>query len=102
MNLRPVLSKQTDDICMTRLQKLFANTHKQYGFRPKHSTAHQLLGIVEFIYDGFENLVMIIVLFFDAMKALYTVSQHLQTDKYKHRFDFPTPLMFLIHFLLNV
>jgi len=42
---------------------------EQFGFRPKHSTAHQLLRVIEYICEARMNNYVTIALFLDVSKA---------------------------------
>lgn len=59
-NYRPVslllaISKLTEHIFLSRLVTFLPDIPEQFGFRPKHSTSHQLLRVVECIMDAFNN-----------------------------------------------
>lgn len=55
MSLLSALSKVTEHISLIRLQKFVPDITKQFRFRRKHSTVHQLLRVVEYIHDGIDN-----------------------------------------------
>lgn len=77
-NYRPIsllssLSKLAEQVIYTRIQD-FLNTHnilipEQFGFRPKHSTTHQLLRVVEFVASGFQDRKHTGAIFLDIAKA---------------------------------
>lgn len=69
VSLLPVLSKLTEHIFVTRLQQFYTDTFEEFGFRLKHYTVHQLLTVVESIYDGFDSSEIASTLFIDIAKA---------------------------------
>lgn len=66
------LSKLTKHIFLTHLQNFLLDTPEQFGFRPIHSTAHQLLRVVEYIYDGIDNCEYVSSVFMDVANAFDT------------------------------
>lgn len=57
---------------MTRFQQFYMDTPEQFSFGPKHSTEHQLLSVLQFIHDEFDNSEMVGTLFIDVAKAFDT------------------------------
>lgn len=77
-NYRPVsllscLGKVCERIVQTRLQRSVQDLNliqdEQFGFRPKHSTVHQVLRLVEYVTDGFNRKQSTAAVFFDVAKA---------------------------------
>lgn len=77
-NYRPIsllscLSKVLEKVVLSRL-KDFVDRHdllipQQFGFRPKHSTTHQLLRVTNHIREGLKNQKSTGVIFLDIAKA---------------------------------
>ncbi|GFT59830.1 RNA-directed DNA polymerase from mobile element jockey [Trichonephila clavipes] len=59
ISLLPVLSKITEKLILTRLNSHLTENNilisQQHGFRPRLSTSHQLLRVVEYIKTGFKD-----------------------------------------------
>ncbi|XP_071052908.1 uncharacterized protein [Onthophagus taurus] len=77
-NYRPIsllscLGKVCERVVQTRLQISVQDLNliqdEQFGFRPKHSTVHQVLRLVEHITDGFNRNQSTCAVFFDVAKA---------------------------------
>lgn len=73
ISLLPCLGKVCERIVQTRLQRSVQDLNliqdEQFGFRPKHSTVHQVLRLVEYIADGFNRNQSTAAVFFDVAKA---------------------------------
>ncbi|GBO44389.1 putative RNA-directed DNA polymerase from transposon X-element [Araneus ventricosus] len=73
ISLLPTLSKVTEHFILTQLNEHLSNNNilipYQFGFKPKHSTTHQLLRVVEYITSGFENRFSTGAVFLDIQKA---------------------------------
>lgn len=104
-NYRPIsllssLSKLIEHVICTRLTS-FLNTHNiinnsQFGFRAQHSTTHQLLRVVELIYDGFENCMHTGAVFFDIEKV-FDKAWHSGLNYKLIKYKLPTVMILLIH-----
>ncbi|GFR33671.1 probable RNA-directed DNA polymerase from transposon BS [Trichonephila clavata] len=73
ISLLPVLSKIAEKIILARLNDHLDN-HKilipeQHGFRPRLSTSHQLLRVVEFIKEANDRNQCTAAVFLDIQKA---------------------------------
>lgn len=77
-NYRPIsllscLGKVCERVVQTRLQRSVRDLKliqdEQFGFRPKHSTVHQVLRLVEHITEGFNRKQSTCAVFFDVAKA---------------------------------
>ncbi|GFU90599.1 RNA-directed DNA polymerase from mobile element jockey [Trichonephila clavipes] len=59
ISLLPILSKLAEKIISTRLNAFLESENilvpEQHGFRPRLSTSHQLLRVVEYIKDAFDR-----------------------------------------------
>ena len=73
ISLLPTLSKITEKIILKRLNVHLSENDviipEQFGFRPKHSTTHQLLRVVEYISSGLNNKTPTAAIFLDIQKA---------------------------------
>lgn len=73
ISLLPSLSKLLEKLILKRLIKFMTNTHvipdTQFGFRPNHSTTHQILRLTEYIAQGFHAKQHTIAIFLDITKA---------------------------------
>lgn len=73
ISLIPVLAKVMEKLILKRILKYmneisFIPPH-QFGFKPKHSTTHQLLRITELIYKNFEQKKHTLAVFLDITQA---------------------------------
>ncbi|GFR12534.1 probable RNA-directed DNA polymerase from transposon X-element [Trichonephila clavata] len=79
ISLLPVLSKIAEKIIQTRLkdhlEKFNILIPEQHGFRPRLSTTHQLLRVVEFIKEANDRNQCTAAVFFDIQKAFDRVWQ---------------------------
>lgn len=108
-NYRPIsllcsLSKIAERIFHTRLQNFITLNDimnpEQFGFRPQHSTTHQLLRVIENASEGLQNRMHVGAIFLDVAKAF---------DKLWHtgliykmiRLNFPHNLIKLTHNYLS-
>ncbi|GFW76671.1 probable RNA-directed DNA polymerase from transposon X-element [Trichonephila clavipes] len=73
ISLLPVLSKITEKLILTRLNSHLNENNilisQQHGFRPRLSTSHQLLRVVEYIKTGFKDKKYTGAIFLDIQKA---------------------------------
>ncbi|GFU63032.1 probable RNA-directed DNA polymerase from transposon X-element [Trichonephila clavipes] len=73
ISLLPVLSKLAEKIILARLNDYLEREKilipEQHGFRPRLSTSHQLLRVVEFIKEGNNNDECTAAVFLDIQKA---------------------------------
>lgn len=73
ISLLPCLGKVCERVVQTRLQRSVQDLNliqdEQFGFRPKHSTVHQVLRLVEYITEGFNRRQSTAAVFFDVAKA---------------------------------
>ncbi|GFT98246.1 probable RNA-directed DNA polymerase from transposon X-element [Trichonephila clavipes] len=73
ISLLPILSKLAEKIISTRLNAFLENENilvpEQHGFRPRLSTSHQLLRVVEYIKDAFDRNQHVAAVFLDIQKA---------------------------------
>lgn len=67
------LSKVVERVVQRRLNTHFNENNtiitEQFGFRPKHSTTHQLLCVIDFAAEGLKNNLHVGALFLDVAKA---------------------------------
>ncbi|GFV59447.1 putative RNA-directed DNA polymerase from transposon X-element, partial [Trichonephila clavipes] len=74
ISLLPVLSKLAEKIILARLNDYLEREKilipEQHGFRPRLSTSHQLLRVVEFIKEGNNNDECTAAVFLDIQKLL--------------------------------
>ena len=89
VSLLPAFGKITEHIFLLRLQRLYTDMPQQFGFRPKHSTSHQQLQVIVYIYDAFDNFELVGALFLDVAKAFDTV-WHSGLVYKKIKMKFPT------------
>jgi hypothetical protein len=82
LNYRPIsllsnVGKVLEKVILTRLVRATNENHvlldEQFGFRPKHSTADQLIHVTEFISQGINQKESTGAIFLDVAKALDTV-----------------------------
>ncbi|GFY34143.1 probable RNA-directed DNA polymerase from transposon X-element [Trichonephila clavipes] len=73
ISLLPILSKLAEKIISTRLNAFLENENilvpEQHGFRPRLSTSHQQLRVVEYIKDAFDRNQHVAAVFLDIQKA---------------------------------
>ncbi|GFQ83750.1 RNA-directed DNA polymerase from mobile element jockey [Trichonephila clavata] len=73
ISLLPVLSKLAERIILARLNDYLESQSilipEQYGFRPRHSTTHQLLRVFEFIKEANDKNQNTATVFLDIQKA---------------------------------
>ncbi|GFY79056.1 probable RNA-directed DNA polymerase from transposon X-element, partial [Trichonephila inaurata madagascariensis] len=73
ISLLPVLSKIAEKVIQARLNDFLEKENilipEQHGFRPRLSTTHQLLRVVEFIKEGNNNNQCTAAVFLDIQKA---------------------------------
>ncbi|GFW01869.1 uncharacterized protein TNCV_3028401 [Trichonephila clavipes] len=73
INLLPVLSKLAEKVILARLNDHLERENilipEQHGFRPRLSTSHQLLRVVEFIKEGNNKDECTAAVFLDIQKA---------------------------------
>ncbi|GFX58417.1 RNA-directed DNA polymerase from mobile element jockey [Trichonephila clavipes] len=75
ISLLPILSKLAEKIISTRLnaflesENILARVPEQHGFRPRLSTSHQLLRVVEYIKDAIDRNQHVAAVFLDIQKA---------------------------------
>ncbi|GFS80303.1 probable RNA-directed DNA polymerase from transposon X-element [Trichonephila clavipes] len=73
ISLLPILSKLAEKIISTRLNDYLENENilvpEQHGFRPRLSTTHQLLRVVEYIKEGINRNQYTAAVFLDIQKA---------------------------------
>ncbi|GBN05578.1 RNA-directed DNA polymerase from mobile element jockey [Araneus ventricosus] len=79
ISLLPSISKIAEHLILTRLNNHLNENNtlipEQFGFRPKLSTTHQLIRVVEFITEGFSNNQKTGAVFLDIQKAFDRVWQ---------------------------
>ncbi|GFV52479.1 probable RNA-directed DNA polymerase from transposon X-element [Trichonephila clavipes] len=73
ISLLPILSKLADKIISTRLNDFLESENilvqEQHGFRPRLSTNHQILRVVEYIKDGIDRNQYTVAVFLDIQKS---------------------------------
>ncbi|GFW07268.1 probable RNA-directed DNA polymerase from transposon X-element [Trichonephila clavipes] len=73
ISLLPILSKLAEKIISTRLNAFLESENilvpEQRGFRPRLSTSHQLLRVVEYIKDATDRNQYVAAVFLDIQKA---------------------------------
>ncbi|GFS91616.1 probable RNA-directed DNA polymerase from transposon X-element [Trichonephila clavipes] len=73
ISLLPILSKLAEKIISTRLNEFLESENilvpEQHGFRPRLSTSHQLLRVVEYIKDAIDRNQHDAAVFLDIQKA---------------------------------
>lgn len=58
---------------MIRLQKFYTDNPEKFSYKHKHSTAHQILTVVELIHDRFDYSKIVGILFIDIAKVFDTI-----------------------------
>ncbi|GFX63918.1 probable RNA-directed DNA polymerase from transposon X-element [Trichonephila clavipes] len=100
ISLLPVLSKLAEKIILARLNDYLEREKilipEQHGFRPRLSTSHQLLRVVEFIKEGNNNDECTAAVFLDIQKAFDRV-WHIGLLFKLITYKIPPPLIFLIN-----
>ncbi|GFT09984.1 RNA-directed DNA polymerase from mobile element jockey [Trichonephila clavipes] len=87
ISLLPILSKLAEKIISARLNDYLERnnilTPEQHGFRPRLSTSHQLLRVVEYIKDAIDRNQYSAAVFLDIQKAFDSLAHWppLQTNK---------------------
>ena len=85
ISVLPCLSKIFERIMYNRLYSFYRQNKilngKQYEFMDHHSTDHELVDLVESIFDLFNPTKHKIGLFANLMKAFYTLDQDILTLK---------------------
>ncbi|GFW28579.1 probable RNA-directed DNA polymerase from transposon X-element [Trichonephila clavipes] len=105
ISLLPVLSKITEKLILTRLNSHLTENNilisQQHGFRPRVSTSHQLLRVVEYIKTGFKDKKYTGAIFLDIQKAFDRV-WHVGLLYKLIKINTPPPLIRIIRsFLTN-
>ncbi|GFU36889.1 RNA-directed DNA polymerase from mobile element jockey [Trichonephila clavipes] len=105
ISLLPVLSKITEKLILTRLNSHLTENNilisQQHGFRPRLSTSHQLLRVVEYIKTGFKDDKYTGAIFLDIQKAFDRV-WHVGLLYKLIKINTPPPLIRIIRsFLTN-
>lgn len=104
ISLLNIMAKIFEKVIYKRLLN-FTNTNniipdEQFGFRASHSTNHQLLRLINTIYEGYNNKYYTAGIFLDIKKAFDKVWHDGIIHKLIH-FNFPPYLIFLIKSFLN-
>ncbi|GFU56462.1 probable RNA-directed DNA polymerase from transposon X-element [Trichonephila clavipes] len=104
ISLLPILSKLTEKIISARLNDYLERnnilTPEQHGFRPRLSTSHQLLRVVEYIKDAIDRNQYTAAVFLDIQKAfdrVWHTGLLFKLIKYK----IPPPLILLLKSYIN-
>ncbi|GFX75376.1 RNA-directed DNA polymerase from mobile element jockey [Trichonephila clavipes] len=105
ISLLPVLSKLAEKLILTRLNDHLTNNNilipQQHGFRPRLSTSHQLLRVVEYVKTGYKDKKYTGAIFLDIQKAFDRV-WHVGLIFKLIKFNTPPPLILIINsFLTN-
>ncbi|GFW88418.1 zinc finger MYM-type protein 6 [Trichonephila clavipes] len=105
ISLLPVLSKITEKLILTRLNSHLTENNilisQQHGFRPRLSTSHQLLRVVEYIKTVFKDDKYTGAIFLDIQKAFDRV-WHVGLLYKLIKINTPPPLIRIIRsFLTN-
>ncbi|GFW83913.1 RNA-directed DNA polymerase from mobile element jockey [Trichonephila clavipes] len=100
ISLLPVLSKLAEKVILARLNDYLERENilipEQHGFRPRLSTSHQLLRVVEFIKEGNNKDECTAAVFLDIQKAFDRV-WHTGLLFKLITYKIPPPLIFLIN-----
>ncbi|GFU08802.1 RNA-directed DNA polymerase from mobile element jockey [Trichonephila clavipes] len=87
ISLLPILSKLAEKIISARLNDYLENKKilipEQHGFRPRLSTTHQLLRVVEYIKEGNNRGQCTAAVFLDIQKA-FDRNRRLESGRTKH------------------
>lgn len=104
ISLLPALSKVIERTILSRINDILTENHiipdEQHGFRPGHSTIHQLSRVVEFATDGLNKSFATGAVFLDVSKAFDKVWHEGLTYKL-HNFHFPVGIIRLIRSYLT-
>ncbi|GFT45000.1 RNA-directed DNA polymerase from mobile element jockey [Trichonephila clavipes] len=104
ISLLPILSKLAEKIISTRLNDFHERenilTPEQHGFRPRLSTSHQLLRVVEYIKDGIDRNQYTAAVFLDIQKAFDRV-WHTGLLFKLITYKIPPPLILLLKSYIN-
>ncbi|GFS91105.1 RNA-directed DNA polymerase from mobile element jockey [Trichonephila clavipes] len=99
ISLLPILSKLAEKIISTRLNAFLESENilvpEQHGFRPRLSTSHQLLRVVEYIKDAIDRNQHVAAVFLDIQKAFDRV-WHTGLLFKLITYKIPTPLILLL------
>ncbi|GFT59713.1 RNA-directed DNA polymerase from mobile element jockey [Trichonephila clavipes] len=100
ISLLPILSKLAEKIISARLNDYLERnnilTPEQNGFRPRLSTSHQLLRVVEYIKDAIDRNQYSAAVFLDIQKAFDRV-WHTGLLYKLIKYKIPPPLIFLLN-----
>ena len=83
-NINKIIEKLVFSRVFSFLEKNKIIYEKQFGFRPKHSTSHALLNIVDTISNSLDNGKMAAGVFVDFQKAFDTVDHNILISKLNH------------------
>ncbi|GFT35234.1 RNA-directed DNA polymerase from mobile element jockey [Trichonephila clavipes] len=104
ISLLPVLSKLAEKVILARLNDHLERENilipEQHGFRPRLSTSHQLLRVVEFIKEGNNKDECTAAVLLDIQKAFDRV-WHTGLLFKLITYKIPPPLIFLINFYIS-
>ncbi|GFS97291.1 RNA-directed DNA polymerase from mobile element jockey [Trichonephila clavipes] len=104
ISLLPILSKLAEKIISARLNDYLERnnilTPEQHGFRPRLSTSHQLLRVVEYIKDATDRNQYTAAVFLDIQKAFDRV-WHTGLLYKLIKYKIPPPLILLLNSYIN-
>ncbi|GFU18063.1 probable RNA-directed DNA polymerase from transposon X-element [Trichonephila clavipes] len=104
ISLLPILSKLAEKIISARLNEYLERnnilTPEQHGFRPRLSTSHQLLRVVEYIKDAIDRNQYTAAVFLDIQKAFDRV-WHTGLLYKLIKYKIPPPLILLLNSYIN-
>ncbi|GFY00859.1 RNA-directed DNA polymerase from mobile element jockey [Trichonephila clavipes] len=104
ISLLPILSKLAEKITSTKLNDFLERenilTPEQHGFRPRLSTSHQLLRVVEYIKDGIDRNQYAAAVFLDIQKA-FDIVWHTGLLFKLITYKIPPPLILLLKSCIN-
>ncbi|GFU01164.1 RNA-directed DNA polymerase from mobile element jockey [Trichonephila clavipes] len=104
ISLLPILSKLAEKIISARLNDYLERnnilTPEQHGFRPRLSTSHQLLRVVEYIKDAIDRNQYTAAVFLDIQKAFDRV-WHTGLLYKLIKYKIPPPLILLLKSYIN-
>ena len=83
-NINKIIEKLVFSRVLSFLEKNNVIYEKQFGFRPKHSTSHALINIVDTIRNSLDNGKMAAGVFVDFQKAFDTVDHNILISKLNH------------------